>query len=62
MDIFSFITNFLLKSDVFSYRKSWYLFYENVQEYLNYFKVFSISTLDKVRYNKLVEKLLNEKK
>ena len=50
-------------SEVFNkFDKSWYLFYENVQEYLNYFKVFSISTLDKVRYNKLVEKLLNEKK
>ena len=50
-------------SEVFNkFDKSWYLFYENVQKYLNYYKVFSISTLDKVRYNKLVEKLLNEKK
>ena len=50
-------------SEVFNkFDKSWYLFYENVQKYLNYYKVFSISTLDKVRYNKLVEKLLNDKK
>jgi len=50
-------------SEVFNkFDKSWHLFYENVQKYLNYYKVFSISTLDKVSYNKLVEKLLNEKK
>ncbi len=50
-------------SEVFNkFDKSWYLFYENVQKYLNCYKVFLISTHDKVRYNKLVEKLLNEKK
>ena len=44
------------------FNKSWYLFYENIQKYLNYYKVFSISTLDEVSYKKLVKKLQKEKK
>ncbi len=42
--------------------KSWYLFYENVQKYLNYYNVFSICTLDKLTYNKLIVNLQDEKK
>ena len=41
---------------------SWYLFYKNVHRYLNYNDVFSISTQDKISYNKLILKLEKEKK
>ncbi len=33
---------------------SWYLFHENVQNYLKNFEVFSINSLDMVSYNQLV--------
>jgi len=42
--------------------KSWYLFYKNIQKFFVYYKIFSINTLDKVSYKKLVVKLQNEKK
>ncbi len=41
---------------------SWYLYYKHVHRYLNYNDVFSISTQDKISYNKLVLKLEKEKK
>ena len=36
------------------FNKSWYLYYENVQKYLNNFEVFSINPLDMISYNHLV--------
>ncbi len=40
---------------------SWYLFHENVQNYLNNFEVLSINPLDIVSYNQLVLYLQNQK-
>ena len=39
------------------FNKSWDLFNENIQSYLNNFKVMSINPLDMISYNKLVLKL-----
>ncbi len=43
------------------FNKSWYLYYENVQKYLNTFKVFSINPLDMISYNQLVLYLQKQK-
>ena len=40
---------------------SWYLFHENVQNYLNNFEVLSINPLDMVSYNQLVLYLQKQK-
>ncbi len=40
---------------------SWYLFHDNVQNYLNNFEVFSINPLDMVSYNQLVLYLQKQK-
>ena len=40
---------------------SWYLFHENVQNYLNNFEVLSINPLDMVAYNQLVLYLQKQK-
>ena len=40
---------------------SWYLFHENVQNYLKNFEVFSINSLDMVSYNQLVLYLQKQK-
>ncbi len=40
---------------------SWYLFHENVQNYLNNFEVLSINALDMVSYNQLVLYLQKQK-
>ena len=40
---------------------SWYLFHENVQNYLNKFEVLSINPLDMVSYNQLVLYLQKQK-
>ena len=40
---------------------SWYLFHENVQNYLNNFEVLSINPLDMVSYNQLVLYLKKQK-
>ena len=39
------------------FNKSWDLFNENIQSYLNKYKVMSINPLDMISYNKLVSKL-----
>ncbi|MBW3049425.1 uridine kinase [Prochlorococcus marinus XMU1403] len=36
------------------FNKSWYLYYENVQKYLNNFEVLSINPLDMISYDQLV--------
>ena len=43
------------------FNKSLYLYYENVQKYLNNFEVLSINPLDMVSYNQLVLYLQNQK-
>ncbi len=43
------------------FNKSWYLFNENIQSYLNNYKVMSINPLDMISYNKLVLKLQKQK-
>ena len=40
---------------------SWFLFHENVQNYLNNFEVLSINPLDMISYNQLVLYLKNKK-
>jgi uridine kinase len=43
------------------FNKSWDLFNENIQSYLNNYKVMSINPLDMISYNKLVLKLKKQK-
>ena len=43
------------------FNKSWDLFNENIQSYLNNYKVMSINPLDMISYNKLVLKLQKQK-
>ena len=43
------------------FNKSWYLYYENVQKYLNNFEVLSINPLDMISYDQLVLYLQNKK-
>mgnify|MGYP001213985740 CR=1 FL=1 len=43
------------------FNKSWYLFYKNVQKYMNNFEVFSINTLDIISHNQLVLYLQKQK-
>ena len=43
------------------FNKSWDLFNENIQSYLNKYKVMSINPLDMISYNKLVLKLQKQK-
>ena len=43
------------------FNKSWYLYYENVQKYLNNFEVLSINTIDMISYDQLVLYLQNKK-
>ena len=43
------------------FNKSWDLFNENIQSYLNNYKVMSIKPLDMISYNKLVSKLQKQK-
>ncbi len=43
------------------FNKSWYLYYENVQKYLNNFEVLSINPLDMISYDQLVLYLQKQK-
>ena len=43
------------------FNRSWDLFNENIQDYLNNYKVMSINPLDMISYNKLVLKLQKQK-
>ncbi|AIQ97179.1 uridine kinase [Prochlorococcus sp. MIT 0801] len=43
------------------FNKSWYLYYENVQNYLNNFEVLSINPLDRISYDQLVLYLQKQK-
>ena len=43
------------------FNKSWYLYYENVQKYLNNFDVLSINPLDMISYDQLVLYLQKQK-
>tara|TARA_Y100001968_G_C19348192_1_gene713222 strand:+ start:625 stop:1236 length:612 start_codon:yes stop_codon:yes gene_type:complete len=42
--------------------KSWSLFYQNIEQYKNLNKIILLNTLDKISYDKLVNKLRNLKK
>ena len=44
------------------FNKSWYLFYKNIQNFLNRHKVMVVNPADKISYNKLVFNLLIKKK
>ena len=44
------------------FNKSWYLFYENVQNYLNKNNVMSTNPLDKISYNNLILNIQKQKK
>tara|TARA_B100000579_G_C22646732_1_gene764127 strand:+ start:239 stop:862 length:624 start_codon:yes stop_codon:yes gene_type:complete len=44
------------------FNKSWFLFFKNVEKYLNNNKVISIHPPDKITYNKLILNLQNEQK
>ena len=43
------------------FNKSWYLYYKNVQKYMNNFEVFSINPLDMISYDQLVLYLQKQK-
>ena len=43
------------------FNKSWYLYYKNVQKYLNNFEVLSINPLDMISYDQLVLYLQKQK-
>ena len=43
------------------FNKSWYLYYENVQKYLNNFEVLTINPLDMISYDQLVLYLQKQK-
>jgi len=43
------------------FNKSWYLFYKNIQNFLNRHKVMVVNPADKISYNKLVFNLLIKK-
>ena len=43
------------------FNKSWYLYYENVQKYLNNFEVLSINPLDMISYDQLLLYLQKQK-
>ena len=44
------------------FNKSWYLFYDNVQKYINDNIILSLNTLDNISYNNLVLNLKSQRK